>query len=332
MNTAAEASGLFAIDELLVAGQPGLYVSLGSDAVAQAIRHEAAGVQPAASKRSGVIDTLWIMIPLAALACVLAWYFTRASVAAEAKQEFEEYNKRVEQFLHQQIEKTNAQQTPLYRGQLARADQAIANGNALAARQILLSAPAVSAEKSLTGMRGFAWDYLWNRVHPERYNLTGHLGTVHAVAVSGDGKLAASAADDGTVRLWNLGKGEAAGLIKVGSAPLHAVALAPDGKTVAAGGADKKVHVFDIGTLGADFVTITKAKQTLGGHTGDVLALAFAKDGSTLASGSADQTVVLWDVKAGTPCATLKEHVAAVQALAFSPDGKTLASGAAAPW
>lgn len=332
VNTAADTAGLFSIEQLLVAGQPGLYVSLGHDAVAQAARSWTDDVRHKAAARKSVVDTLWIMIPLAMLAAAASFAITlfmnRSSTEAELKKQTETLQKEVTQFLEQAQEQIQATRPPLYRAQLALAEQALVNDNALAARQILLSEPFVNTN-SKQEMRGFEWDYLWNRTNGERFALEGHLGTVTGVAVSADGRLAASTALDGTIRLWFLGRGLPAAIVSTGKA-LHAVALSPDGKTLAAAGADKLVRLWDLSALKDDFATLDQEPRVLRAHEDEVLALAFDKDGTTLASGGADKAVVLWDVKAGKARATLnKDHAGRVQALSFSPDGKTLASGGA---
>jgi WD40 repeat protein len=331
VNSAAEKAQLFAIDDLLVAGQSGLYVSLAHDSIAQAARLWEADARAPGSKRSGVIDTLWIMIPLAMLAAVLTWYLTRMHYAAV----LDDYETKVKtgltEFEENIQDQFRAMRPALYRGQLAYAETMLQTGNALGARQLLLGSPALSANPDMPPMRGFEWDYLWNRANSERYAFEGHRATVYAVSVSRDGQLAASASADGKVRLWRLGDGQAAGIIQPDKGPLYCVALAPDGKSVAAAGQDKIVRLWSLDAVKDAFVTITDEPKSLAGHESDVLALAFDKDGQTLASASADQSVILWDVKAGKPRATLKEHKSRVQALAFTPDGKAVASGGAEP-
>ena len=63
----------------------------------------------------------------------------------------------------------------------------------------------------------------------------GHAGRVTAIAISRNGRLLASASDDGTVRLWDLRTGAAQGCIEVSPADfvdVVAVAFSPDAREV----------------------------------------------------------------------------------------------------
>ena len=153
------------------------------------------------------------MVPLALLGAAITLYFTRNHYVQQAETQLEEQVKELKPVFDKLTGYREASRWPLYRGLLAQAEQALANGNALAARQHLLSEPATSA---IADLRGFEWGYLWNKLNGERQQLEGHTGTITAVSLSADGKLAASASADGTVRLWNLDKGLPAAEINAG--------------------------------------------------------------------------------------------------------------------
>ncbi|MFL5728916.1 MAG: caspase family protein [Cytophagaceae bacterium] len=149
-----------------------------------------------------------------------------------------------------------------------------------------------------------------------------HTGPVHALAVSSDGKLLASA--NHSTYLYDLASGR-----KIRSfegkhtGGVKAIAISPNGKYLATSGVDESmsVEIWNIET--------GKHLQTLLGHWGHVNALAFSPDGKILASGSNDHTIRFWELSNDyfISGATLHGHAENVHALSFSYDGKYLASG-----
>ncbi len=131
---------------------------------------------------------------------------------------------------------------------------------------------------------------------PYSGTLTGHTGSVSAVAFAPDGRTLATASIDETVRLWDLTTPAQPRLL---GTPLtghtgwvSAVAFAPDGRTLATASIDETVRLWDLTTVAQPRLLGTP----LSGHTGWVSAVAFAPDGHTLATASHDQTVRLWDL------------------------------------
>ena len=342
VNHAADAEGLFEIQQLMIGGSTGVYVSLPQDSMAQLGKKISSQRDLHAYGRTRMIDTLWIMIPLAFLTAAISYFVTRNYISPAGGDEFskEKEEKLMEQareFADKQIKFAYAERTrrPIYYGQLARAELAWRADNALRARQILLEEPASRNFREdnkegtrLVDLRGFEWKYLWKQLHSERYLFQGHTGTVHEVAISPDNKLAASASDDGTIRIWNLARGEIAALVRVAKAPeyLRTLAISPDGKTLASSGPKNAVYLWDISNLKTDFVEITKEAKTLSGHTGSILTLAFGKDSGTLASAGSDSSIIVWDLTTGEPRHTLKKGTAHIAGLAFAGDGKSLVS------
>ncbi|MFN7927193.1 MAG: hypothetical protein U0Y68_04475 [Blastocatellia bacterium] len=181
-----------------------------------------------------------------------------------------------------------------------------------------------------------------------------------SVAFSADGKMLASASEEGTVILWDIAN-RTVTTFKGHSDVVRSVAFSPDNKTLASASFDRTVKIWEVVghqafttltgpgvpvwsvAFSPDERTLATAREdhtvklwdaagrqeiaTLTGHTNAVRALALSLDGKVLASASADRTVKLWDVASCRELATLTGHTQEVRAVAFSPDGLTLASG-----
>jgi WD40 repeat protein/tRNA A-37 threonylcarbamoyl transferase component Bud32 len=153
-----------------------------------------------------------------------------------------------------------------------------------------------------------------------------HSNMIWGMTFSPDGRRLATGSGDGTVRMWSW---DPARLTEMQSPELtlsalvdgkgDRVAFSPDGLRLAAGGEGRTIKVWDART-GAE-------RQTLRGHTGDVLAVAFSPDGRWLASAGQDTTVRIWDAASGELRHTLRGHIGFIVSLAFSRDGSRLASG-----
>ncbi len=153
--------------------------------------------------------------------------------------------------------------------------------------------------------------------------LHGHTERVRDVAFSPDGKLLASAGQEGHIILWDANTHqiihEFLGIIGA----MNTVAFGPDGQLLASGGTDGMLYLWDVQTG-------ESVGDALYDHTDSIWRLAFSPDGKMLASASQDQTLILWDVATrqmiGKP---LTGHTDAVYDVAFSPDGTLMASGSA---
>ena len=144
----------------------------------------------------------------------------------------------------------------------------------------------------------------------------GHTGGVHGVALSRDDARAASASDDGTVRLWDVKTGKELHLFRAAGRG-RCVAFSRDGRLLVSGhygpGSDNLVRLWD--------AEQGKEVRAFKGHTGDVTAVAFLPDGRALLSASSDGTLRLWDVRTGKERRRM-EHKGGVNDAAVAPDGR----------
>ncbi len=194
------------------------------------------------------------------------------------------------------------------------ADRELAAGNAGRAEELLDACPVV--------LRGWEWYYLKRRYHQEPVTFRGHHDWIGAVALSPDGKLAASGSAIslliGDLQVWDPATGKVVRTLLGHIGPIAGVTFSADGKSLISGSWDRTVRVWDVATW--------QTRHVLRGHTGYVNCVAGSPDSRLIASGSGDRTVKLWDAATGQEVRALRGHTGGVCSIAFSPDGRHLAS------
>ena len=161
---------------------------------------------------------------------------------------------------------------------------------------------------------------------------------VKSVAYVANGKVIATAGEDGTIRLWNGTTGKPLEEIVGHKAPVGLLAAGPNRLLVAASD-DKQVVAWDsnpswklIATIGPPAENVLDLAKSQ--FINRVLALAFSPDGKLLATGGGDPSrsgeLILWNVEAKTVARQFVDaHSDTVFSIDFSRDGKYLVSGAA---
>jgi WD40 repeat protein len=157
----------------------------------------------------------------------------------------------------------------------------------------------------------------------------GHGKQVHAVSLSADGRLAASAAADGTARVWDVADGRS----------LHAVPLEiPESagelthQRLSVGGRvvlgicwrqQGRILVWDLDT-GRHLRSLVPER---GGESGAVTAIGLSADGRLALTGDGDTTVRLWEVGTGECLRVLRGHTGGVASVSLGPGGRLAVSG-----
>jgi WD40 repeat protein/DNA-binding SARP family transcriptional activator len=150
---------------------------------------------------------------------------------------------------------------------------------------------------------------------------------INGIAFSRDGRLLATAGNEGSVVVWDLTRRVPIGRpLRPGGYSVTAVAFSPDGRTLASG-------------VDSGAVVLTRVPDgTLLYELGDlgISALAFSRDGKTLAAASFDSRVRLWDPRTGAAHGSAWAAGGPVLSVSFNLDGRVLATsgidGTAALW
>ncbi len=138
---------------------------------------------------------------------------------------------------------------------------------------------------------GFEWHYLNQLCHLDLRTLAGHKGVVFSVTFSKDGRLLASAGDDGQVKIWDVATGRELRSLPYEHSSFPTLAFSPVGHLLAVPSADRTVKLWD-----ADSGQLVRKFE---GHENRVNAVAFNADGTQLVSGSVDRTMRIWDTASG---------------------------------
>jgi WD40 repeat protein len=188
------------------------------------------------------------------------------------------------------------------------------------------------------------WDLDTGR---ELCRFEGHTKSLAALEVSRDGRIAVSAANDGSLCLWPIVENappppgspdstRRTGQVIWDFSPQvpSCLALGPDGRTVLVG-LDKDLSstpnydlwLLDITQESMQQEGADRLVRRFVGHAEPVSAVAFSEHGRSALSGALSGTVWLWDTDSGRQIARLDGHTSRVTGAAFCPNGRFAVTG-----
>lgn len=154
------------------------------------------------------------------------------------------------------------------------------------------------------------------QVREKKYK--GHVSWIRDLAVSANGKLAATASNDTVVLVWDLEKEVVAARLEGHKTMVDCCVFTPDSRYVLSGGYDNAVILHEVETGKVAFV--------MNGHIATPLDVTTTANGQYGVSGSPDRTVRIWRLKDGKEVKTI-EFDQDVLAVAVSPDDEVIYSG-----
>jgi len=139
---------------------------------------------------------------------------------------------------------------------------------------------------------------------------------VKAVALSRDGRLAATGDEGGTVKVWSASLGRELGEEEVWH---HAAAYSPDGRWIVSCPSHQG-WVLRSSQSGRVVLRVHPANEA-------IYSVAFSPDSRRLVTAGTHKSAKVWDVESGRLLLTLRGHRRQVYTVAYSRDGRLIATG-----
>jgi WD40 repeat protein len=158
--------------------------------------------------------------------------------------------------------------------------------------QIISESCAIAVSNTLVAASVQTEVNLWLRATGEHITrLSGHTGSIWAIAIAPDETWLATGAFDATIKLWDLPTGNLKLTLEGHGDRLRSIDISADGQLIASAGDDAEIRLWDAHT--------GICQRVLTGHQSRVRTLAFHPNGLWLVSGSFDETIRVWDIKTG---------------------------------
>jgi WD40 repeat protein/serine/threonine protein kinase len=176
-----------------------------------------------------------------------------------------------------------------------------------------LSRPYPMAEQwSQQCQKGLNWG------NPRTQDLTRHLATVNAIALSPDGKILASASRDKTVKIVDANNGNPIQTFLGDDSAIWSVDFNPDASGFIMGTNYWRAIYWDL---------MSGSPIWFFDHNGPVWSSIITPDNKYAVTGSGDKTVGVWDLATGELATNLTHHNDTVYTVAVTPDSQKVVSG-----
>ena len=146
--------------------------------------------------------------------------------------------------------------------------------------------------------------------------LVGHTDMVMACQFSPCNRYVASAAKDGSLRVWDVSSAREITCLKGPDFQLYDCRWGPSGDRIAAVGIDARIRIWDWRN--------ERLVRSIDPHAEPITCCAWSPDGKGILSRSANDGFMLWDADTGAELWRRIEHEGRLSACAFSADGRFL--------